>query len=90
VVLEQVADTSLFLAPVPALRVNRQNTQHVLLVGDKEKTNHEMNEWLKLEAGKGKKRAWWIIALVIAVLSLGILAWHFYSNGWSIGNQLRL
>ena len=81
------ANEPLFLQPTPALRVNRQNAQHTLLVGDQERTNTEMNEWLlDEEAGKPGK-SWWIVALVLAALALAILSWHFYTNGWSIGNQ---
>jgi hypothetical protein len=80
----------LFMNPTPALRVNRQNAQHTLLVGDQERTNTEMNEWLlDDEAGK-PKRSWWIIALVLGAVVLALLGWHFYTNGWSIGNQNKL
>jgi hypothetical protein len=89
---EPRADNHLFMSPTPAVRVNRQNAKHVLLVGDQEKTNFEMNEWLhddELRARR-KKRSWWIIALVLGAIAVAILIWHFYSNGWSIGNQAKL
>jgi hypothetical protein len=89
---EPRADNHLFMSPTPAVRVNRQNAKHVLLVGDQEKTNFEMNEWLhddELRARR-KKRSWWIIALVLGAIAVAILIWHFYSNGWSIGNQTKL
>ena len=80
-----------FLTPTPALRVNRENAQHTLLVGDQERTNVEMNEWLlEEEEGNKKRHSWWIVALVLAILGLVALGWHFYSNGWSIGNQNSL
>ena len=80
-----------FMRPTPAIRVNRQNSQHTLLVGDQERTNVEMNELLHDDEGAGrKKRTWWIIALVLAVLALAALGWHVYVNGWSIGNQRSL
>ena len=83
--------TGLFMKPTPAIRVNRQNAQHTLLVGDQERTNIEMNELLHDEEAEGrKKRTWWIIALVLATLALSALGWHFYLNGWSIGNQRTL
>ena len=91
VIFEGNVDKGLFLAPTPAFRVNRQDAKHTLLVGDQERTNVEMNEWLHDDhAGRGKKRAWWIIALILGVLALAALGWHFYSNGWSIGNQIKL
>jgi len=91
VIFEPAPTSGLFMTPTPALRVNRQNAQHTLLVGDQERTNVEMNEWLLDEESVDKrKRSWWIIALVLALLALIALAWHFYANGWSIGNQNTL
>ena len=87
---ESATADNLFMAPTPAMRVNRQNESHTLLVGDQEKTNFEMNEWLSEEAAGKKRGSWWIMALVLAILALALLAWHFYSNGWSIGNQQKL
>lgn len=91
IVFESAQLDGLFMAPAPALRVNRQNAQHTLLVGDQERTNIEMNEWLQdADAAAAKKRSWWIIALVLALAALAVLGWHFYSNGWAIGNQSHL
>jgi len=84
------ASGGLFMNPTPALRVNHQNAQHTLLVGDQERTNTEMNEWLHDEETGAPKKSWWIIALVLAAVTLAILGWHFYTNGWSIGNQNKL
>jgi hypothetical protein len=90
-VLEPVSDTRLYMAPTPALRVNRQNAQHVLLVGDQEKTNFEMNEWLHDEVVvRRRRRYWWVIALVLGAIAVAILVWHISVNGWSIGNQQKL
>lgn len=89
IAFESAAET-LFMAPTPAVRVNRQNAQHTLLVGDQERTNTEMNEWLHDEQGSGRSRSWWIIAIVTAVIALALLGWHFYSNGWSFGNQNKI
>jgi hypothetical protein len=91
VMFESVTGNPLFMVPTPAMRVNRQDAQHMLLVGDRERTNVQMNEWLhEEEEGAGrKKRSWWIVALVLGVIALAILGWHFYTNGWSFGNQLK-
>ncbi|MHA4810027.1 hypothetical protein ACX0G9_18080 [Flavitalea flava] len=90
VIFEPIADNGLFMTPTPALRVNRQNAQHTLLVGDQEKTNFEMNEWLHEEASGNKKLSWKLAALIIGLLAIAILGWHFYSNGWTWGNQLKM
>ncbi len=89
VLFESVASSLSFLQPTPANRVNRQDAQHVLLVGDQERTSGEMNEWRLEDAAGRTKVRWWVIALILALLGLGFLGWHFYSNGWSTGNQLK-
>jgi len=70
---ESVADNGLFMTPAPAMRVNRHNASHTLLVGDQEKTNFEMNEWLSEEAESRRDRTWWIIAIVLGAIALGSL-----------------
>jgi len=91
VLFEPASTSALFMTPTPAIRVNRQNAQHTLLVGDQERTNVEMNELLHDEEAADKRKwAWWIVALVLAILALAALGWHFYVHGWSIGNQRTL
>lgn len=91
VIFEPAPTSGLFMIPTSAIRVNRQNAQHTLLVGDQERTNVEMNEWLlDEEAVHKRKRSWWIAALILAILALIALGWHFFVNGWSIGNQSSL
>ncbi|HEY4109055.1 hypothetical protein [Puia sp.] len=89
VLFEPAASSFGFLQPTPAMRVNRQNAQHTLLVGDRERTSDEMNEWLHDDAGKRRKMAWWVIALIIAGAGLAFLGWYFYSHGLSMGNQTK-
>jgi hypothetical protein len=89
VLFESVKAPALFLQPTPALRVNRHDAQHTLLVGDRERTSGEMNEWLQEEETGRKRLSWWVIALILAIAGLAVLGWHFYSHGWSTGNQLK-
>jgi hypothetical protein len=89
VVFESVGGNTLFMVPTPALRVNRQDAQHVLLVGDQERTNVEMNEWLQEEVPGRRRMAWWVAALVLGIIGLAVLGWHFYTNGWATGNQMK-
>jgi hypothetical protein len=89
VLFESVESPLLFMQPTPAIRVNRQDAQHTLLVGDRERTSGEMNDLLQ-EEGHGRGRlAWWIIAIIIAVAGLAFLGWYFYSHGLSTGNQSK-
>jgi hypothetical protein len=89
VLFEPVATPFDFLQPTPAMRVNRQDAQHTLLVGDRERTSGEMNEWLHDDAHRRRKVAWWIIAVIIAVAGLAFLGWYFYSHGLLTGNQTK-
>lgn len=89
VLFEPTPAPLLFLQPVPAMRVSRQDAQHSLVVGDRERTSGEMNEWLQDNARRRRRLSWWVIAVVLAVLGLAILGWYFYSHGFSAGNQNR-
>lgn len=89
VLFEPAATSFSFMQPTPAMRVNRQNVQHTLLVGDRERTSDEMSELLHDDADKGRKIAWWVIALIIAAAGLAFLGWYFYSHGLSAGNQTK-
>ena len=93
IAFESSLGTPFFLQPVPAKQVIRQDAQHLLLVGDRERTNVEMNEWLHQEPFQKSQKSWWIFALILAILAIGILLFHFSSNGWnsgSFGNQQKL
>jgi len=89
-IFESADSKGLFMTPTPALRVNRQDASHTLIVGDQEKTNFEMNEWLLEDAAHNNRRSWRIAALVLGIITLALLVWHFYVNGWSFGNQQKL
>jgi hypothetical protein len=90
VLLEPSASPLIFMQPTPAIRVNRQDAQHVLLVGDRERTSGEMNEWRLHDDIQGRRRLpWWVIALILAGVGLAFLGWYFYSHGLSTGNQTQ-
>jgi hypothetical protein len=72
------------------MKVNRQDAVHTLLVGDRERTSGEMNEWLQEEGVSRKRLSWWVVALVLVVIGLAILAWRFYTHGFSTANQSTL
>ena len=89
VLFEPAPAPLLFLQAVPAMRVSRQDAQHSLVVGDRERTSGEMNEWLQDHARRRRRLSWWVIAVVLAVLGVAVLGWYFYSHGFSAGNQNR-
>ena len=47
VLFEPVDSHLFFMQPAPTIRVSHQDAQHRLLVGDRERTSGEMNEWLQ-------------------------------------------
>jgi len=49
-----------------------------------------MNVWLHEEPASRKRLSWWVVALALLVIGLGILAWHFYTHGFSTANQSTL
>lgn len=72
-----------YLLPVPAVRVIRSNTQHIMLVGDKEVSNVKMSEFLSEETHVAKE-SWWIYALIIGAISLVAIFFYFQRHGISI------
>jgi len=89
VLFESVRAPAFFLQPTPAIRVQREDAQHTLVVGDRERTSGEMNEWLQEENNGRRRISWWVIAIVLAVAGLAVIGWHFYTHGWSTGNQIK-
>ena len=78
-----------FLQPVPAEKVVRANAKHMLLVGDRERSNSEMSDWFAEEPVHGN-RLWWLVALIGGIIASLVIMTHFSSNGWKVestGNQ---
>jgi hypothetical protein len=78
-----------FLQPVPAEKVVHANAKHMLLVGDRERTNREMSDWFAEEPVHGNS-LWWMIALITGIAAALIIMFHFSSRGWKVestGNQ---
>src|ERR1700722_13126941 len=74
-----------FLQPVPAEKVVRANARHMLLVGDRERSTNEMNEWFAEEPVHGN-RLWWLVALLGGIAAALIIMFHFSSHGWNVGS----
>ena len=70
-----------FLQPVPAEKVVRANAKHMLLVGDRERSNNEMSDWFAEEPVHGN-RLWWLVALLGGIAAIFVIMFHFSSHGW--------
>ena len=93
IIFESSIGNPFFLQPVPAKKVIHPDAKHVLLVGDTERTSVEMNELLHQEEDEKKRKLWWVYALIIGIIALFIILFHFSSHGWrfdAAGNQQKL
>jgi hypothetical protein len=92
IVFEPKSSILTFQQPVPAERVLRTDARHTMLVGDKERTNVEMTEYLH-EEPRVRRKSWWIYALIIGTVALAAIFYHFSRNGWNIestGNHRKV
>lgn len=74
-----------FAQPISAERVIRQNTEHTMLVGDKETTNVVMTEYFTEEIILKDK--WWIWAIVLGVIGIAATIIHVIQHGYTAGNS---
>ncbi len=73
--------------PVIAEKVIRKKAEHTVLVGEKEKSAVEMEEYFAEQPSK--RNYGWIIAVVLTVLAIMFIGWHFSEKGFipaSTGN----
>ena len=78
-----------FLEPVAATRVIRTEASHKVLVGDRELSNKDAASYLH-EEHLVEKESWWLYVWIIIAVSLVVLFFHFYKNGFTanaVGNQ---
>ena len=74
--------------PVTAEKVIRVKAEHTVLVGEKEKTSVEMEEYFA--GSPAKKNYSWLIAVILTVLAVMFIGWYFSEKGFSTssaGNQ---
>jgi len=74
--------------PVAAEKVIRVKAEHTVLVGEKEKTSVEMEEYFA--GSPAKKNYSWLIAVILLVLAVIFIGWYFSEKGFltsSAGNQ---
>jgi hypothetical protein len=74
-----------FLKPVPAEKVVRANAKHMMLVGDRERSNREMSDWFAEEPVHGN-RLWWLVALLGGIAAVLVITYHFSNHGWNVGS----
>src|SRR5687767_1740112 len=81
-------------APVSAEKVIRERAEHIMLVGERERTSSEMEVMLGNETVPVKQRdLGWVIALILAVLALMFIGLYFSEKGLqpsSAGNQVKI
>lgn len=85
--------TVTFFEPVIAERVIHENTEHAMLVGDRETTSAAMNHYYHDEESKRKSNTWKIIGIILLIIGFFLLFLHFYANPFSvktIGNQQKV
>jgi len=74
--------------PVTAEKVIRVKAEHTVLVGEREKTSVEMEEYF---AGSPPKKNYsWLIAVILTALAVMFIGWYFSEKGFSTssaGNQ---
>jgi len=65
--------------PVAAEKVIREKAEHMVRVGEDEKTSEEMTSFLNQT--EEKKSLWWAAAVVIGLIAVVFLGWYFSENG---------
>ena len=82
-----------FFEPIAAERVIHINSEHAVLVGDRETTSSAMNQYYQEEESAEKSNSWKIFAIIFLAIGLFLLFLHFYGNSFSlstIGNQHKI
>lgn len=67
---------------VTAIRVQRENAEHDILVGDKQTTNVIMSEYFADENNVAKAY-WWVWAAVLAGIAIGVISFYWFKNGFN-------
>lgn len=77
--------------PVAAEKVIREKAEHMVRVGEDQKTSAEMTEMLNQPPAK--KSRWWITALLASLLALLFIGWYFSEHGIDVSstsNSMKL
>ena len=85
------ADPLALESPVPAEKVIRDKAEHMVRVGEEERTSVEMTEMLNRQ--EVKKSYWWVVAAATALVAVMFTGWYFSEHGLDVsstGNAARL
>ncbi|MGN6532986.1 MAG: hypothetical protein ACTHK0_14690 [Ginsengibacter sp.] len=68
----------IFFAPAKAERMIHKDSDHAMIVGDKETTSSVMNQFYNEEETEVKSNTWKIFAIILLVIALVMLFIYFY------------
>ena len=68
-----------FNKPVPAEKVLREKAEHIVRVGEQERTSAEMTEILAQP--EPKRSAWWAYGLAAGILTIIFIGWYLSEHG---------
>lgn len=71
-----------FEKPIAAEKVIRERAEHMIRVGEDEKTSGEMTEMLNQK--EEKQSYWWAFPLAVVLLAGMFIGWYFFENGLDI------
>ncbi|MBK7560298.1 MAG: hypothetical protein IPQ06_10725 [Chitinophagaceae bacterium] len=84
-------EKSVLETPVTAEKVIREKSEHMVRVGEDQKTSAEMTDMLNKPGAT--KSYWWVPALAMALLAVMFIGWYFSEMGLDIsstGNGMKL
>jgi hypothetical protein len=79
-----VADAIDLEKPVPAEKVIREKAEHMVRVGEQEKTAEEMTVLLTKPAVK--RDLWWVYAAAVALLAVMFIGWYLSEKGVGVNS----
>lgn len=82
-----------FFEPLSVERVIHKNSEHKVLVGDRETTSSVMNQFFHEEETETKKNPWKIISIILLAIAVLLLLLYFYESSFSfssIGNHEKI
>ena len=75
---------TIFEKPIVAEKVIRERVEHIVRVGEDEKTSGEMTAMLSEK--EETKSYWWSFALAIGLLAIMFIGWYFSEHGVDISS----